>query len=81
MWARVGDAPSLPAVAYTSDYSRPGFERMGFVPTIRGLGESAGDRWVDHEVIDVREEMARLRQPPGRYTAEELFALASGGEV
>jgi hypothetical protein len=35
VWARVGDGPSLPAVAYTSDYSRPGFERMGFVPTIR----------------------------------------------
>src|SRR5256885_13109449 len=33
---------------------------VGFVPTIPGLGESAGDRWVDHEVIDVREEMARL---------------------
>ena len=35
VWARVGDGPSVPAVAYTSDYSRPGFERMGFVPTIR----------------------------------------------
>jgi hypothetical protein len=35
VWARVGDGPTLPAVAYTSDYSRPGFERMGFVPTIR----------------------------------------------
>ena len=35
VWARVDDGPSLPAVAYTSDYSRPGFERMGFVPTIR----------------------------------------------
>jgi hypothetical protein len=35
VWARVADGPSLPAVAYTSDYSRPGFERMGFVPTIR----------------------------------------------
>jgi hypothetical protein len=35
VWARVADAPTLPAVAYTSDYSRPGFERMGFVPTIR----------------------------------------------
>jgi hypothetical protein len=35
VWARVADDPSLPAVAYTSDYSRPGFERMGFVPTIR----------------------------------------------
>ena len=35
VWARVAEGPSLPAVAYTSDYSRPGFERMGFVPTIR----------------------------------------------
>jgi hypothetical protein len=35
VWARVADAPDLPAVAYTSDDSRPGFERMGFVPTIR----------------------------------------------
>jgi hypothetical protein len=35
VWARVNDDPSSPAVAYTSDYSRPGFERMGFVPTIR----------------------------------------------
>src|SRR5438477_10532446 len=35
VWARINDAPSLPSVAYTSDYSRPGFERMGFVPTIR----------------------------------------------
>ncbi len=33
---------------------------VGFVPTIRELGESAGDRWVDHEVIDIREDMARL---------------------
>src|SRR6476646_11778860 len=32
----------------------------GFGPTIRQLGERAGDRWVDREVIDVREEMARL---------------------
>jgi cytochrome P450 len=32
----------------------------GFAPTIRQLGERAGDRWVDREVIDVREEMARL---------------------
>lgn len=35
VWARVDSGPSMPAVAYTSDYSRPGFERMGFVPTIR----------------------------------------------
>jgi hypothetical protein len=35
VWARVGDAPDLPAVAYTSDYSRPGFLRMGFLPLLR----------------------------------------------
>lgn len=35
VWARVADAPGEPAVAYTSDFSRPGFERMGFVPTLR----------------------------------------------
>jgi len=35
VWARVADAPTLPAVAFTSDYSRPGFERMGFLPTLR----------------------------------------------
>jgi hypothetical protein len=35
VWARVADAPELPAVAYTSDYSRPGFVRMGFVPVSR----------------------------------------------
>jgi hypothetical protein len=35
VWARVNDAPGEPAVAYTSDFSRPGFERMGFVPTLR----------------------------------------------
>jgi hypothetical protein len=35
VWARVADGATLPSVAYTSDYSRPGFERMGFVPTIR----------------------------------------------
>ena len=33
--ARVGDDPSLPAVAVASDDSRPGFERMGFVPITR----------------------------------------------
>ena len=32
----------------------------GFGPTIRQLGERAGDGWVDREEIDVREEMARL---------------------
>ena len=30
-----GDAPDLPAVAFTSDYSRPGFERMGFLVIMR----------------------------------------------
>jgi hypothetical protein len=35
VWARVVDAPNLPAVAYTSDYSRPGFIRMGFLPITR----------------------------------------------
>ena len=35
VWARTGDAPELPAVAFTSDFSRPGFERMGFVPVFR----------------------------------------------
>jgi hypothetical protein len=33
--ARVGDAPDLPAVAFTSDYSRPGFEHLGFVSVLR----------------------------------------------
>lgn len=35
VWARVADAPDLPTVAYTSDYSRPGFIRMGFLPFTR----------------------------------------------
>jgi hypothetical protein len=35
VWARVGDAPDQPAVAYTSDHSRPGFIRMGFLPITR----------------------------------------------
>ncbi|MEX2293575.1 MAG: hypothetical protein WD691_07270 [Acidimicrobiales bacterium] len=35
VWARVDDAPDLPAVAFTSDYSRPGFIRMGFLPITR----------------------------------------------
>jgi hypothetical protein len=35
VWARVDDDPDLPAVAYTSDYSRPGFIRMGFLPITR----------------------------------------------
>jgi hypothetical protein len=33
--ARVNDAPGLPAVAFTSDYSRPGFEHLGFVSVLR----------------------------------------------
>jgi hypothetical protein len=43
VWARVNSGPLLPAVAYTSDYSRPGFERMGFVPTIRFTLWAASD--------------------------------------
>lgn len=35
VWARVGDAPDLPAVAYTSDDSRPDFLRMGSLPLAR----------------------------------------------
>lgn len=35
VWARTDDAPELPAVAYTSDFSRPGFIRMGFLPITR----------------------------------------------
>lgn len=35
VWARVAEAPDLPAVAYTSDFSRPGFIRMGFLPITR----------------------------------------------
>lgn len=35
VWVRVDDAPDLPAVAFTSDYSRPGFVRMGFLPITR----------------------------------------------
>jgi len=33
--ARVQDGPDLPAVAFTSDYSRPGFEHLGFVSILR----------------------------------------------
>ena len=33
--ARCADAPDLPAVAFTSDDSRPGFVRMGFLPVCR----------------------------------------------
>jgi hypothetical protein len=32
---RVADDPTVPAVAFTSDLSRPGFERMGFLPVTR----------------------------------------------
>jgi hypothetical protein len=35
VWARAASAPELPTVAYTSDYSRPGFLRMGFLPVLR----------------------------------------------
>lgn len=35
VWSRVGEAPDLPAIACTSDYSRPGFIRMGFLPITR----------------------------------------------
>jgi hypothetical protein len=33
--ARCASAPELPAVAFSSDYSRPGFVRMGFLPVTR----------------------------------------------
>lgn len=33
--ARCADAPDLPAVAFTSDYSRPGFVHAGFLPITR----------------------------------------------
>jgi hypothetical protein len=33
--ARCADNPDLPAVAFTSDYSRPGFLRTGFLPITR----------------------------------------------
>jgi hypothetical protein len=35
VWARVAEDPDLPALAYTSDHSRPGFIRMGFLPVTR----------------------------------------------
>lgn len=35
VWERVATAPELPAMAYTSDLSRPGFVRMGFLPITR----------------------------------------------
>jgi hypothetical protein len=35
VWQRIADDPSLPAVAFTSDDSRPGFLRMGFLPISR----------------------------------------------
>lgn len=35
VWARIKEASDLPAIAYTSDYSRPGFLRMGFLPITR----------------------------------------------
>jgi hypothetical protein len=33
--ARCAATPDLPAVAFTSDYSRPGFVRTGFLPVTR----------------------------------------------
>jgi hypothetical protein len=33
--ARMADGPDLPAIAFTSDYSRPGFVHMGFLPVLR----------------------------------------------
>jgi hypothetical protein len=42
VWARVDDAPDLPAVAFTSDLSRPGFERMGFLVVTRFTLWTAG---------------------------------------
>ncbi len=35
VWARVNEAPDQPSVAFTSDYSRPGFVKMGFLPVQR----------------------------------------------
>ena len=33
--ARLAEHPELPAVAFTSDYSRAGFEKLGFLPVTR----------------------------------------------
>jgi hypothetical protein len=33
--ARLADRPELPAVSFTSDYSRKGFEKLGFLPVSR----------------------------------------------
>jgi hypothetical protein len=35
VWSRVDEAPDLPAVAFTSDDSRPGFVKHGFLPLMR----------------------------------------------
>lgn len=35
VWARVDDRPELPAMAFTSDDSRPGFEHLGFLVVTR----------------------------------------------
>ena len=35
VWDRVAESPDQPAVAFTSDFSRPGFIRMGFLPITR----------------------------------------------
>jgi hypothetical protein len=35
VWARMRPASDLPAVAFTSDFSRPGFVKHGFLPVMR----------------------------------------------
>ena len=35
VWARIAQAPDQPAVAFTSDFSRPGFVKMGLLPAFR----------------------------------------------
>jgi hypothetical protein len=35
VWSRVSHAPDLPAVAFTSNDSRPGFVKLGFLPVTR----------------------------------------------
>jgi hypothetical protein len=35
VWARVNQTPDQPSVAFTSDDSRPGFVKMGFLPVTR----------------------------------------------
>jgi hypothetical protein len=43
--ARVLDGPELPAVAYTSDFSRPGFEALGFLVLTRCTLWGRGGGW------------------------------------